>query len=106
MMRSETTATSFLNVDLDIGGDTHDLESFLRSIETSIVVLNHTDQEASMELAKETASLEETVVGLIELIRALQPEARTVWDRLDFRRLNVGIQAACEPLRCSFCHFG
>lgn len=72
------------------------------SIETSIVVLNHTDQEASMELAKETASLEETVVGLIELIRALQPEARTVWDRLDFRRLNVGIQAACEPYAAAF----
>jgi len=97
MMCSAKTATSFLNVDLDIRGNTDDLENFLKSIETSVVVLNHTGQEASIELAKEYASLEETVLRLIELINALQPELKNSWDRFDFRRLNVGIQAASEP---------
>jgi hypothetical protein len=74
----------------------------LKSIETSIVVLSHTGQEASIELAKESASLEETIMSLIELVRALQPEAKNIWDRFDFRKLNVGIQAACEPYAAFF----
>jgi hypothetical protein len=97
MMRSEKTVTNFLNVDLDIRGNAGDLEDFLKSIETSVVVLSHTGQEASIELAKECASLEETVLALIELVGALQPKPKNICDRLDFRRLNVGIQAACEP---------
>jgi hypothetical protein len=102
MMRSEETATSFLNADLDIRGNTDALENFLKWIETSVVVLNHTGQEASIELAAEFASLEQTVLRLIELIGALQPEPKNIWDRLDFRRLNVGIQAGCEPHAASF----
>jgi hypothetical protein len=89
--------TKFLNVDLDLCGDTGDLNEILRSIETSVVVLSHADQEASVELAKEFSSLEQTVTALIELIDALQPKAKSIWNRLEFRRLNVGIQAAREP---------
>jgi hypothetical protein len=101
-MISKDTVTKFLNVDLDICGNTGDLEAFLRSIEASVVVLSHAGQDASIELAKEFASLEETVLGLIDLVGALQSEAKNIWDRLEFRRLNVGIQTASEPYAASF----
>jgi hypothetical protein len=101
-MRRNSHSTRFLNVDLDIRGSTGDLEVLLRSIEASVIVLGHTDQEASLELAKEFASLEETVMRLIELIGALQSEGKNIWNRLEFRRLNVGIQAGSEPHAATF----
>ena len=102
MMRRREAVTEFLNVDLDIRGDSGDLENLLRSMETSVVVLNHAHQEASIELAQEFTSLEETVMSLVELIGSLQPDARSIWNRLEFRRLNVGIQAAGEPHAACF----
>jgi hypothetical protein len=101
-MHRKEIVTEFLNVDLDIRGHSGDLENFLRSIGRSVVVLNHTDQEASIEMAQESASLEETVMSLVELIGALQPDAKCIWNRLEFRRLNVGIQAAYEPHAACF----
>jgi hypothetical protein len=101
-MLSKDAVTKFLNVDIDIRRNTRDLEGFLRSMEASVVVLTHAGQEASIELAKEFASLEETMLGLIDLVGALQPEAKDIWDRLELRRLNVGIQAASEPYAASF----
>jgi hypothetical protein len=96
-MRSEEPVTSFLNVDLDIRGSAGDVEEFFKSLEASVVVLSHTGEEASIELAKDYSSLEETVLGLIEFIDARQSERGNIWERLDYRRLNVGIQAACDP---------
>lgn len=60
----EKQVTRFLNVDLDMGGSTDDLERCLRAIEDSVVVLNRGYKEVSLELADEFASLEETVMGL------------------------------------------
>jgi hypothetical protein len=49
-MHRKETGTTFLNVDLDVRGDAGDVENFLRSIETSVAVMNHTGQFASIEL--------------------------------------------------------
>ena len=100
--RSEDVATEFLNIDLDIQGDARDIELYLKSVEAAVVVVNHTGRHASVELAKEFASLDETMRGLIDLIGALPPEARNVWGRLDSRSLNVGIQCAAKPHAASF----
>ncbi|SIN87993.1 hypothetical protein SAMN05443247_00415 [Bradyrhizobium erythrophlei] len=102
MAASEDAVTSFLNVDLDARGNARDVVDFLKPLEASVIVLRHTGQDASIELADEFASLEETLFGLIEFVRALQPDLRRIWERLDFRRLNVGIQAACEPHAAEF----
>ena len=101
-MHSKETVTKFLNVDLDIRGDSGDVENFLRLIESSVVVLNHADEFASIELPRESAPLEETVMGLVELIGALEPDAKRIWDRLESRSLDVGIQAGCKPHSASF----
>jgi hypothetical protein len=101
-MRRKKTVTKFLNVDLDIRAKTGDLDDFLRSIEPSVVVLHRTEQEASMELLREFPSLEETTVNLVRLTETLPSQARDIWNRLEFRRLNVGIRAGCEPRSASF----
>ena len=101
-MTSKNTCTQFRNVDLDIAGEADDLETFLKSIKSAVVVLMHVGREASVELAKESVSLEETVTDLVEFICTLEPEAKSIWDRLEFRRANIGIQAAREPHAASF----
>lgn len=101
-MHRDKAVTHFLNVDLDIRGDAGDVEHFLRSAENSVIVMNHADQEASIELAESAPGLEETVMLLVEFIGALPPDAKGIWNRLEFRRLNVGIQAAGAPHAACF----
>jgi hypothetical protein len=96
-MSTDETVTRFLNVDLDLGGRADDLKIFLESIEPSIIVLYHAEREASIELGESFHTLEETVWYMVEFVRALSPDDRAIWDRLAFRRLNVGIQAAGKP---------
>jgi hypothetical protein len=96
-MHKSETDTQFLNVDLHIRGNAEDVEDFLRSVETSVIVLNHTNREASFELTKHCTSLDKTLTSIFELIDTLQPEAMNIWKRLDFRSLNVGIQARTRP---------
>ncbi|WP_315759677.1 DUF3658 domain-containing protein [Bradyrhizobium sp. SZCCHNRI2007] len=94
--------TEFLNIDLDIRGHAPDVEAFLRSIESSVIVLSQSGEQASVELNKHCASLEETALALIELIGRLPPEARNIWERLECRQLNVGIRAGYEPHAAAF----
>jgi hypothetical protein len=101
-MRRRETVTKFLNVDLDIRAKTGDLGDFLRLIEPLVVVLHRTEQEASMELLREFPTLEETAVNLVRLVETLPSQAGDIWNRLEFRKLNVGIQACCEPRSASF----
>jgi hypothetical protein len=75
---------------------------FVRSIETSVVVLSHVGQNASIELIDAPSSLGETLLGLVEFVHALQPDIRSIWDRLDSRSLNVGLQAASAPHAAAF----
>lgn len=41
-------------------------------------------------------------MDLVDFIGALEPDSRSIWDRLEFRRANVGIQAASEPRAACF----
>ena len=101
-MHRQGSSTSFLNVDLDIRGDAGDVETFIRSIADSVVVLHHVDQVASIELVHESLSLDETVMAMVEFVEALPPDLRHIWDQLALRSLNVGIQAGGEPYSACF----
>lgn len=88
--------TSFLNVDLDL----HfrgDIEELLNSIEPHVYILNRDEYSVSLELNKESNSLEETVVTLVEIIKSLPPSARAIWRQCSVRRFNIGIQGGDEP---------
>jgi len=102
-MSHEKAVTSFLNVDLDLCGRTGDIDEILRSMEPSVIVLHRAEQFAVVEQLRESLpSLEETVTGWVELVEALPPQVRKVWDALEFRKLNIGIQAECEPRHAEF----
>jgi hypothetical protein len=88
--------TNFLNVDLDLRAR-NGLDDLLKYLDQSVVVLNHTAHDASVELNKENASLEETLVNIIELVESLPPSARSIWTQCEFRRMNIGIQAGNKP---------
>jgi hypothetical protein len=68
----------------------------------AVLVLHRTNDGASLELAKESLPLEETVRNIVGLIRGFPPEAKTLWKQCDYRALNVGIQAGHEPSAALF----
>ena len=94
--------TNFLNVDIDLRGDAGDVATFLRFVESSVVVLLHSGGDASIEIAKEYKSLDLTILEMVGLIETLSPEAKTIWKRLEYRRANIGIQAGAEPYAAEF----
>jgi hypothetical protein len=95
------SVTRFLNVDLDLRAEAG-LEELLGYLAPSVLVLNRTEMEASLELNQDFSSLEETVAGFIALIRSLPPQAMSLWERCELRRMNIGIQAGTQPHQALF----
>jgi hypothetical protein len=101
-MCSKEAVTEFLNIDLDVHGDAGDVAALLGAIEGAVLVLRHEGRDASVELAEQFASPEETALGMIDLVGGFRPDVRSIWDRLERRTLDVGIRAAGEPNSTSF----
>jgi hypothetical protein len=101
MPPKEDSVTQFLNVDLDIRAPAG-LEALLGSMASSIVVLHQAEHVASVELNEEALPLEVTVVKFIELIESFSPAMRDIWNRCEWRSLNIGIQAGSEPHSSTF----
>jgi hypothetical protein len=95
------STTEFLNVDLDIRARSR-LHDLLMPIARRILVLHQTEREASIELSANATSLEPTILRFVRLIKSLPPEARNIWDRCQYRRMNIGIQAGTEPYAAEF----
>jgi hypothetical protein len=100
-MPESKSPTTFLNVDLEIRAQSA-LEELLRYLEPAAFVLHQTTQEAVIELNAEYNSLEDCLVKWIALVQSVPEQARTIWDRCEFRRMNIGIQAGYEPHDTSF----
>lgn len=98
MSRSQT---KFLNVDLDLHFSC-DIEELLNSIKPYVLVVSRDKHRVSLELNRESKSLEQTVVSLVEIVRSLPPPARTIWHRCSVRSLNIGIQGGSEPHEAYF----
>ena len=96
MPSEEESVTTFLNVDLDLQAQ-YGIEELLGYLGSSVIVLNQTEQFASIESTRSHSSPEETIRNLIELIHALPPEGRDIWNQCDYRRFNIGIEGGNEP---------
>jgi hypothetical protein len=101
MTLARTSITRFLNVDLDVRAHSG-LGELLGPLASSVLVLNQSAQEASVELNEQHDSLEETIVKLIELIQSLPPQAEAIWNKCELRRFNIGIEAELEPYATCF----
>jgi hypothetical protein len=97
----EESVTRFLNVDLDLRAEAG-IEELLGYLEPSMLVLNKTAMEATLELNQEYDSLEETVAGFIAVVRSLPPPAISLWERCELRRMNIGVQAGMQPHQALF----
>jgi hypothetical protein len=88
--------THFLNVDLDIQLDSG-LSALIDSAQESVIVLHRTETSASIELAQEYKSIDETVIAYVAFVESLSAPAKHLWSRCSIRSLNIGIQAGMSP---------
>jgi hypothetical protein len=96
--------TQLLNVDLDIlAQNNSDLEFLLSAIQKTCFVLNPGEAKfAILELRVEGVSLDEVLNMFCSAIESLEAVQRGVWDRLELRSFNIGIQAGSEPYQVPF----
>lgn len=99
----ELDVTRFLNVDLDIRLHA-DLDELLLHLEKSMFVLHREARRALLEVngTGSRTTLEGTMQGTIEAIRSLPAEARSLWDRCESRKFDIGVQAGVHPHEASF----
>jgi hypothetical protein len=101
--KDELQATRFLNVDLDIRLR-RGLDELLPYFEKAMFVLHREAGRALLEVngAGSRSTLERTILKMIEAIRSLPPEARTLWDRCESRKFDIGVQAGVHPRNANF----
>ena len=94
--------TAFLNVDLDLKSD-GPLDAIVEAFGDQAVVLRHdrVGQRfvASFQVAGIMPNANSTIDALCDLVQALPPPARAVWDACRRRVLDIGIQSGPAPDR-------
>ena len=99
---SEPEPTHYANVDLDVYANVP-LDGFVQALGAEALVLyvggERRKYEAHVELASShmTMSADDTIVGLIRLVRGLPRVHRKIWDSAQRREFNIGIEAGFEP---------
>jgi hypothetical protein len=98
----EPEATHYVNVALDIYAASS-LDGFVQALGDKVLLLyvggSRRNYEAHMELASSHMDIpaDDTILGLIDLIRGLPRVHRKTWDSAKRREFNVGIEAGLEP---------
>jgi hypothetical protein len=92
--------TEFLNVDLDIYS-AKDLTPLVQAFGKAVMVLHlgrhKRTWEAHLELSKHPIKSPNSAIrDFCELMSALMPEAKQVWDSAKIRRFNIGIQGGMD----------
>ena len=94
--------THYLNVDLDVYARTS-LDGLVQALGEAVVVLyvggGRRKHEAHVELASSHLgmSADETILGLIDVVRKLPRTHRKTWNSANRREFNIGIEAGFEP---------
>ncbi len=68
----------------------------------SVIVLMHEGCDASLELSRQLSTAEATLLDIVKLIEALPGGARAAWNRLEYRRADIGIQAGNDSHAAKF----
>lgn len=104
-MLSESDATRFLNVDLELIA-TFDLAPLLECFRPTTFILRDSLDEGRrtvwMELDAGPADIDDAILRYAALIESLPGDARRLWDACEDRCLNVGIQSAPAPYASAF----
>ena len=98
----EPEPTHYVNVDLDIYA-AEPLDGLVQAMGDEVFLLyvggGRRNYEAHVELASShmDVSADDTILGLIDLIRGLPRVHRKTWDSAKRREFNIGIGAGLEP---------
>ncbi|MBL0695877.1 hypothetical protein [Comamonas sp. JC664] len=95
-MRPTPSATTFLNVDLEIRS-AHRLEGLVRALAPGAFALHEAPHFACLELSSWPTCVEAALTEFVGLIQALPEPARAAWDGCTQRRFDIGIQAGMGP---------
>jgi hypothetical protein len=105
--RSRSSATHFLNVDLDICSK-HDLQPLVKRLGRKVHALyvgpDRGKHSARLEVADfpKTATADSTIWAFCGLIKGLPESARVLWNTATVRSFSIGIQAGMHPNPCDF----
>lgn len=97
-MSPEKSSTSFLNVDIDLRAQ-DGLDDLIDYLGQAVLMLNKTNNSASLELTKESSSLEGTVRNVVDLIKGLPPEARTFGNGVSIGRSTSAFRRATTHMQ-------
>jgi hypothetical protein len=92
----------YLNTDLDIVS-AQDLTPFAAALEAKGLLLLHLGRgddgcnQAIFEADASHNSPEETMRAMLDIVEALPPSERAVWDAAALRLLNIGYDCGSEP---------
>jgi hypothetical protein len=97
--------TQFLNVDLDLHAR-DGLDDLLDAFGASVIVLQRTNHQLSLEMNQPFSSVEETLDetlhGWVSLVEKLPPRARELWNQCELKSFNIGIRAGKSPHQACF----
>lgn len=103
--KTNSSATHFLNVDLDIYARS-DLQPIVNALGRKVIVLHagrtRGTHHAHLELARTRKTADATIRGFCELIRALPKRERDLWNTAKVRDFNIGVQAGTRPYATEF----
>jgi len=100
--REPPPPTHYANVDLDVYARVP-LDAFVQALGDEAFVLyvggGRRKYEAHLELASSHMAMspDDTILGLVRLIRLLPRVHRTIWSSAQRREFNIGIEAGLEP---------
>lgn len=98
---SDVETTHFLNVDLDLSGPSG-LARLVQALEPALMSLRVSEQEATLELAKQPRGVGEAMDQIATAVERLGADLRATWDSCQSRTMNVGVAAGRAPHETAF----
>lgn len=94
----QKNATQFLNVDLDIQVKSG-LKELLEALGPAVTDLGRESEDfASVEVnTAKSLTIDETILAFYNIIQALPPRARAIWESAESRCFDIGIQGGDHP---------
>jgi hypothetical protein len=100
-----SSATHFLNVDLDIRSK-HDLQPLVKALGRRVIVLyvgrEQRNWSAHLEVARNVRTADAAIWAFCGLIEGLPKPARALWNTANVRGFSIGIQGGMQPNPCDF----
>jgi len=93
---SEEKLTTFLNVDVELRSKSS-LKELGTYLSKSVFMLSNDEFFIAFEARFDPGTLDDLIRRLVQIVHALPPRLRTIWDQCESRRFDLGIEAGLHP---------